>query len=89
MSIEDIIKEKIQKSLMPEVLILENQSAQHAGHAGDDGSGESHFHLKVVSEKFRGLTRIDQHRLVNEILSDELSSRIHALALKTSAPDNR
>ncbi len=87
MSIEAIIKRKIEESLRPQALIIENRSAHHAGHAGDNGTGESHFHLTIVADCFRGLSRVERHRLVNNILSTELKGPIHALALRTISPE--
>lgn len=81
MAMKDIIREKIEKALAPEILEVINESHLHKGHAGDDGSGESHFKLKVVSSAFVGKTKIECHRMINQILSEELKTRIHALSL--------
>jgi BolA protein len=85
--IEETMKAKLNAAFAPSRLVIVNNSARHAGHAGDDGSGESHFSLEIVSEAFAGKSRVARHRMVNEVLADELSGRIHALALKTHAPD--
>ena len=81
MSMDDIIKQKIEAAFAPEVLELTNQSALHTGHAGDDGSGESHYKLRVVSKSFEGMSRVERQRRIYEVLSDELKSSIHALSV--------
>jgi stress-induced morphogen len=50
--------------------------------AGDD----DHFALTVLSERFRGLSRVRQHRLVYEALQGHMGAALHALALKTGLP---
>ena len=73
-----------------EVIVLD-ESAQHAGHAGAKStvspSGETHLKLKVVSEKFVGLNAVKRHRLVYGLLQDELSGPVHALNLDTKTPN--
>jgi BolA protein len=49
-------------------------------------SSETHFRVKVVSEAFTGKTRLARHRLVNEILAEDLRAGVHALAIQTRAP---
>ncbi|MEO5866368.1 MAG: BolA family protein [Sphingomonas sp.] len=82
----EIIAARLTDALAPSHLVVTNDSHRHAGHTGDDGSGESHFSVTVESAAFAGLTRIARQRLVNEALADLLSTRIHALAMKTRAP---
>jgi stress-induced morphogen len=48
--------------------------------------GGDHFRAEVVSERFAGLSRIDQHKLVYEVFGDEVGGEIHALSIKTSTP---
>ena len=61
--------------------------AQHAGHAGHDGSGESHFSLLVVSEAFAGLNRVQRQRLVFAAVGDLMDGRVHALQIQARTPD--
>ena len=75
--------------LRPSRLDVINESDMHAGHWSSPGTGESHFRVLIVSEAFAGLSRIDRHRLVNEILKDDVGGRIHALALATYAPGEK
>lgn len=86
MSAEARMREKLMLGLEPSRLDIINESELHAGHRSSPGTGESHFRILVVSNAFAGKSRVDRHRMVNEILSDELKGRIHALALKTFAP---
>lgn len=86
MSAEQRIREKLIIALQPTRLDIINESALHAGHRSSPGTGESHFRILVVSNKFTAQSRVARHRLVNEALADELSGRIHALALTTLAP---
>jgi BolA protein len=82
----EIIAARLTDSLVPSHLEVINDSHHHAGHMGDDGTGESHFTVIVESERFVGLNRVARQRLVNQALADLLSSRIHALAIRARAP---
>ncbi len=82
------IEARLSAELMPEKLVVTNDSAQHSGHAGDDGSGESHFTVEIVSSAFAGRSRVEQQRLVNRVLADLLRDKVHALAIKTGAPQS-
>jgi stress-induced morphogen len=48
--------------------------------------GGDHFRAEIVSERFEGLSRIDQHKLVYSVFGTEIGGPIHALSLKTSTP---
>ena len=48
--------------------------------------GGDHFRAEIVSERFDGLTRIEQHKLVYSVFGDEVGGPIHALSIKTSTP---
>ena len=52
----------------------------------DTTGGGDHFRAEVVSERFGGLSRIDQHKLVYDVFGDEVGGAIHALSIKTQAP---
>ncbi len=86
MGMTEIIEEKLRSALNPEVLEVINESAQHAGHAGHDGSGESHFRIRVVSAAFEGVSRVERQRRVHGILQSEISQQIHALSMKLNTP---
>ncbi len=70
----------------PTHLAVINDSARHHGHAGDDGSGESHFTVEIESCVFAGLSRLERQRMVNRALGDIPGARVHALAIKAKAP---
>ena len=84
---EDRIRRKLAQGLQPLALEIVNDSARHAGHAGDDGSGESHFHVTVVSSSFNGKGRVERQRLVYDLLKEEMVGEIHALSVKAIAAD--
>lgn len=79
---DDIIKEKILAGLSPVHLELVNESYKHQGHAGDDGSGETHYNLLVVSSHFDGLPRVQRQRLVYDLLRGPMAEGVHAISLK-------
>ncbi len=82
----DVITARLTEALAPTALQVVNDSHHHAGHMGDDGTGETHFTVVVESERFAGLSRVARQRLVNQALADLLSTRIHALAIRARAP---
>jgi BolA protein len=84
---EDRIRQKLAQGLQPLVLEVRNDSDRHSGHAGDDGSGESHFHVKVVSSLFNGKGRVERHRMVSDLLKEEMVHKIHALSVKAVSKD--
>jgi BolA family transcriptional regulator, general stress-responsive regulator len=81
MSISDEIERKLAAAFQPVVLEVENESAKHHGHAGDDGSGESHFRVTIRAPAFAPMSRIARHRAVHAALGPDVVGRIHALAL--------
>uniref|UniRef100_A0A9I9D5P8 Fe-S metabolism associated domain-containing protein n=1 Tax=Cucumis melo TaxID=3656 RepID=A0A9I9D5P8_CUCME len=82
------IKEILERELNPVELYVEDISYQHAGHAGVRGSdGETHFNLKVVSKEFEGKSLVKRHRLIYNLLQDELQSGLHALSISAKTPD--
>ena len=87
MSVEERIKEKLTKAFAPQALEVVNDSQRHAGHAGSPGTGESHFSVKVVSAAFAGKSRLERHRMVNDVLAEELAGKIHALAVSALTPE--
>jgi BolA protein len=82
----DLIAARLTAALAPTQLQVSNDSAQHRGHLGDDGTGESHFTVTIESAAFAGVSRVERQRLVNRALADLLAERIHALAIKARAP---
>jgi BolA family transcriptional regulator, general stress-responsive regulator len=86
MGMRDIITTKLIAAFAPESLYVEDESHLHQGHAGHRPGGESHFRLYIVSEAFRGKSRIERHRMINTALASELKERVHALAIHAQAP---
>ena len=80
------IEKRLRQALAPTRLEVINDSANHRGHAGDDGSGESHFTVEVEAVIFAGMSRLERQRAVNAALGDLLRDRIHALAIRAQAP---
>jgi BolA protein len=84
--IEAAIRDKLSR-LQPVSMDLQDESGQHAGHAGARPSGGSHWQLTIVSEAFRGKSAVARHRMVYEALGDLMKSDIHALRIEASAPE--
>jgi BolA protein len=80
------IRKRLTEALKPSHLVVSDDSAQHAGHAGHDSAGESHFSVDVVADAFAGQTRVARQRLVTYALADLLADKVHALAIKARAP---
>ncbi|XP_030027974.1 bolA-like protein DDB_G0274169 isoform X2 [Manduca sexta] len=80
--IESIIRNKLQTGLEAKHLDVINESYMHNVPKG----AETHFKVVVVSDKFDGLTLIKRHRLVNDILKEELKSGVHALSIEAKTP---
>jgi len=85
-SVQREIETLLQHAFIPSRLDVINDSARHHGHAGDDGSGESHFTVVIESVAFTGKSRLDRQRMVNAALGDIPGQRVHALAIKAFAP---
>lgn len=86
MGIADYLEENLSKEFSPESLEVINESHLHAGHAGDNGTGESHFRIRIVSAAFAGMGRLDRHRAINAVAKPKLDEGLHALAIEAKAP---
>ncbi len=84
--IQKEIEALLEQEFGPTRLDVVNDSAMHRGHSGDDGSGESHFTVVIESAAFAGKNRLERQRMVNRALGDIPGERVHALAIKASAP---
>ncbi len=82
MNVQQIIENKLNEQIDLSYLSVENESFRHAVPV----DSETHFKVVVVSEQFQGVMLIKRHRLINEILKDELAGPIHALAMHTYTP---
>ena len=87
--IADEIERLLEAAFAPTALVVTNDTARHHGHAGDDGSGESHFSVEIVSAAFAGVSRLERQRMVNRALGDLPGQRVHALAIKARAPHEK
>lgn len=94
MSIQATMERKLNEAFSPERLVVINESHLHAGHhhvengeeAEFDGTGETHFRVRIVSSAFAGMSRVERHRAVNALLTPELKAGLHALAIEPAAP---
>lgn len=80
------LEQRLTAAFAPARLAVINDSARHRGHAGDDGSGESHFTVEIESAAFLGKSRLDRQRMVNAALGDLPGQRVHALSIRASVP---
>ena len=81
MTMAQQIQQKLEGAFQPAKLNVINESHLHAGHAGDDGSGESHFKIEIAARAFDDLSRIARERLIYKALAEEMAI-IHALTIK-------
>ncbi|MBN9242032.1 MAG: BolA family transcriptional regulator [Mesorhizobium sp.] len=97
MSRQAAMESKLTEAFAPERLAVINESHLHAGHhhiengeeAEFDGTGETHFRVRIVSSAFAGMSRVERHRAVNTALADELKAGLHALAVEPAAPGEK
>jgi BolA protein len=77
------LEQRLQERLQPTTLQVIDESADHAGHMGDNGQGfGSHFRVRIAAPLFAGKTRVAKHRLVYDALQDFLDQGVHALAIE-------
>lgn len=86
MQVKTAIAEKLTAAFAPQSLDVQDESHRHEGHAGHRPGGQTHFRVTIVAEAFRGKSRIERHRMINQTLAGELSGGVHALAIHASAP---
>jgi BolA family transcriptional regulator, general stress-responsive regulator len=86
MTLNDWITQTLRERLHPSQLTVTDESEQHRGHGGWREGGETHFRVYIVSEAFIGKSRVERHRLVNEVLKDAFDRGLHALAVQAKAP---
>lgn len=78
---EDIMRAALAARFVDADIVIINDSVRHHGHGGDDGSGESHFAVTVVSDEFTGMPRIQRHRAVQDVLAPLFAQGLHALQI--------
>jgi BolA protein len=81
------LRAKLEAALSPLSLDIEDESAKHAGHAGAREGGETHYRIRIVSQSFAGLSRVQRQRAVYAAVAEELAERVHALSLVTLTPE--
>jgi BolA protein len=86
MNTKAIITNKLREAFLPQSLDVSDESHLHEGHAGHRPGGETHFRVYIVSDAFKGKSRIERHRMINSALVAELAGGVHALAIKAQAP---
>ena len=82
----DLITQKLTEAFSPQSLKVEDESSRHEGHAGSRPGGQTHYRIYIVSQAFKGKTRLERHRMINAALANELKGRVHALAIHAAAP---
>ena len=85
-TMDERIAARLRAAFEPQRLEVINESHLHAGHAGHDGTGESHYRVRIRAAAFEGMNRVAMHRAVNRALADELQT-VHALAIDAGASD--
>jgi BolA protein len=85
-AIFEAIHDKLTAAFAPTRLEIENDSARHAGHRGDNGTGESHFNIVIQAQAFEGAPKVARQRMVYRTLAEELAGPLHALSVKALAP---
>lgn len=79
------IETRLRDALERARVTVVDESHRHAGHAGAAGGG--HFEVSVVSPAFRGLTRLERHRRVHDLVGERIGAGIHALSLRLRTPE--
>jgi BolA family transcriptional regulator, general stress-responsive regulator len=86
MPIRDAIVAKLSAKFAPSRLEVIDESSRHQGHSGSRPEGETHFRVRIAADALNGISRVAQHRAINETLSDELKGGVHALAIEVERP---
>lgn len=81
------LEQRLRDKLSPTSLEVIDESAQHHGHAGANGTGfGTHFRVRIASSLFAGRTAVARHRLVYDALQDFIDQGLHALAIEARLP---
>jgi len=86
MTTQQIITNKLREAFLPESLEVQDESQLHEGHAGHRPGGQTHFRVYIVSQAFKGKSRVERHRMINATLASELAGSVHALAIHAKSP---
>ena len=82
MNISTSIKQKLKKEFSPIKLVIQDVSEMHRGHAGFKEGGESHFIIKIKSNYFKNMNKLQIHRLINEALKEEWANGVHSISIQ-------
>ena len=87
------LRATLTQAFAPTVLHVQDDSAQHAGHAGAQDGGQSHYSVLLVSAAFQGVNRVARSRAVHTALASEFGppeqGGMHALALTLRTPEEQ
>ncbi|MFL6820252.1 MAG: BolA family protein [Bradyrhizobium sp.] len=86
MSTKETITNKLREAFSPDSVEVTDESHLHEGHSGHRPGGQTHFRVYIVSPAFKGKSRIERHRMINDALATELAGSVHALAIRAEAP---
>ena len=87
MTVAETIRAKLKAAFAPQELVVEDESAKHAGHSGARPGGQTHFSVRIVSDAFAGVSRVERQSRVYAALAEEMKPNgIHALSLTTLTP---
>lgn len=87
LSVSSRMEKLLVEAFEPSFLSILDESARHAGHSGAREGGESHYRIEIVSKKFAGQSRVDQHRMVYEVIKPFMDEGVHAIAIDAEAPE--
>jgi BolA family transcriptional regulator, general stress-responsive regulator len=79
------LTDKLSRALAPTEIEIVDESDKHRGHKGSSGGG--HYSIRIVSRAFEGKGLVARHRIVYDVLAEEMTGGVHALALRTLTPD--
>ena len=82
-NISNSIEQKLKKEFSPIKLVINDVSERHRGHAGFKEGGESHFIIKIKSNYFKNMNKLQIHRLINEVLKEEWANGVHSISIQT------
>ncbi|MDF2095875.1 BolA family protein [Aquibaculum arenosum] len=87
MSMSQNLERKLREAFAPQELTIQDDSARHEGHAGARPGGETHYRVRIVSDRFVGLSRVERQRAVYAVLGAEFEAGLHALQMQTLTPE--
>lgn len=87
MSMSQNLERKLREAFAPQELTIQDDSALHEGHAGARPGGETHYRVRIVSQRFVGLSRVERQRAVYAALGAEFEAGLHALQMQTLTPE--